>query len=230
MAERLRFPLGDRTVVHAAFTDRSDGDLAREVDPEVLRMRRSQVSPHPWTWLRQVHRATVLVVDEPGARAGEVGDAAVTTCARAVLSVQVADCAPVLMFAPTPQGAVLGAAHAGWRGLLGGVLGSTVEEMRGLGAERIEWLVGPCISAARYEFAERDLDRVAEALGPGVRSVTDSGSPALDIRAAVRGAMVAAGCGDPVVDTGACTTSPDHWSHRADGAPQRQVGAIWWEQ
>ncbi len=232
MALRRRYRRGPGTV-HTVFTDRGDGDLAilERDDPGYgeLAARRRAVVEHRWTWLRQVHGDRVVVVDAPGARAGEPADAAVSTVPAAVLSVQVADCAPVLLFSAAGDGVVVGAAHAGWRGLLAGVLGATVSAMAELGAGRIDWVLGPCISAAAYEFSESDLADIVEVLGPAVRSRTPSGAPALDLRAAVRSAMEAAGCGAPVEESPVCTTSTDHWSHRRSGDLERQVGAIHWE-
>lgn len=230
MVERLQFDIGDAAVVHTAFTDRTDGDMAHAVDAQHLDSRRSSVAPHPWTWLEQTHGNGVVVVEEPGDSAGSVADAAVTQCPGAVLSVQVADCAPVLMFSEVSGGAVVAAAHAGWRGLLEGVLGSTVDVMRQLGADDIDWLVGPCITAANYEFSNSDLAVLIDAFGPEVSAVTADGEPALDLRCAVRAAMARAGCGGPLKESRACTTSANHWSHRRSGDPQRQVGSIWWAQ
>lgn len=214
-------------MVHTAFTDRTDGDMAA-ADAQSLESRRSSVAPYPWTWLEQAHGHDVVVVEAPGDAAGSVADAAVTRCPEAVLSVQVADCAPVLMFSPVGDGAVVAAAHAGWRGLLGGVLGSTVEMMVHLGAGDISWLLGPCIAATNYEFSETDLAAIVDVFGPEVRSVTSDGSAALDLRSTVRSAMAGAGCGDPLEVSDVCTTSANHWSHRRSADAQRQVGAIWW--
>lgn len=228
VAERAQFPVGDAAVVHAAFTDRSDGDMARGVETPLLDSRRWSIAPHPWTWLEQTHGNGVVFVGEPGGAAGVVADAAVTLCPGAVLSVQVADCAPVLMFSAVRDAVVLGAAHAGWRGLLGGVLDSTVDAMSRLGAERIDWLLGPCISAASYEFSASDLAALTDAFGPAVGADTADGAPALDLRGSVRSAMTRAGCGDPLYESSTCTTSATHWSHRRSGDTERQVGAIWW--
>lgn len=231
MAERFcrRLPGGAR--VRGLFTDRTDGDLAVGGSPAELRMRRAALAPVPWTWLRQVHGSRVVTVDAPGAGAGQHADASVTGVASATLSVQVADCAPVLLYAPAPHGAVVAAAHAGWRGLVGGVLPSTVTAMRGLGATRVSWVLGPCISPTAYEFSAVDLEAVAAVLGEGVVSHTAEGRPALDVRAAVAASLSMAGT--EVGDVGPnppCTAgSPHHWSHRARGDSARQAGLIWWE-
>ena len=128
--------------------------------------------------------------------------------------------------------AVLGAAHAGWRGLEAGVLGATVRAMRDLGAGAIRAVLGPCISPGAYEFSGADLDRLCEVLGEEVRGVTDDGRPALDVPAAVHSSLLAEGV---VLDRGrvrpACTAASDRlWSHRRTADTARQAGVIWWEE
>ncbi|MGI9579503.1 MAG: laccase domain-containing protein [Microthrixaceae bacterium] len=234
MADRRSVVLDGRGVVRGVFTDRADGDFAigsgASTQPQLAR-RRAELAPLPWTWLEQVHGADVVLVGEPGEGAGRQADAAVTQCAAATLSVQVADCAPVLLFSPTGDGAVVAAAHAGWKGLLAGVIEATVAHMKEAGATDIGYWVGPCISPAAYEFAERDLDALASRFGDEVRGVTSDARPALDMRAAVDAAVKRAGVGNERSGPpSACTAlSESHWSHRRSSDLQRQVGAIWWE-
>ena len=170
-----------------------------------------------------MHGARVVTVMQPGEHVGEEADAAVTAVPGAVLAVQVADCAPVALVAD----GVLGVAHAGWRGLAAGVLPATVDAMRSLGAGHISATIGPCIRPGCYEFGAADLDAVAATLGEHVRGRTSSGAPALDVPAAVRASLAAAGV-DDVTDVGTCTAcSPDHWSHRSAGDPERQAVVAW---
>src|SRR6185295_2862413 len=110
------------------FTGRAEGDLRHDPD------RRPAVLDRPWSWLRQVHGDHVVVVDAPGAGAGEEGDGLVTADAGAALTVFTADCAPVAL---AGDGGVIGVAHAGWRGLLADVIPRTVERMRALGAGEV---------------------------------------------------------------------------------------------
>jgi YfiH family protein len=101
---------------------------------------------------RQVHSADVVTVTKPWAWAkSPTADAMVTKLRGVVLSLVTADCAPVLFV--DPDAAVIGAAHAGWRGALSGVLENTVMAMEALGAdrERVRAAVGPCIWEANYE-------------------------------------------------------------------------------
>ncbi len=111
--------------------------------------------------LHQVHGAEVVRVTEPwrpgeGARA----DAMATDRPGVALGIITADCAPVL-FADAEAG-VIGAAHAGWRGAVAGVLEATIAAMVGLGADarRIAAAVGPCIAQASYEVAADLRDAV----------------------------------------------------------------------
>jgi polyphenol oxidase len=100
----------------------------------------------------QVHSPTAVVVDRPWSRQQRPrADAIVTATPGIAVAVLTADCAPVL-FADAEAG-VVAAAHAGWRGALGGVLEATVAAMEGLGArrDRIAAAVGPCITQPAYE-------------------------------------------------------------------------------
>lgn len=178
------------------------------------------------TWLRQVHGADVVRVPGPGSRCGTEADGAVTTEPGATLSVITADCAPVLLGSPVAVAAV----HAGWRGLVAGVLTEAVGMLRSEGARDITAWLGPCIRARCYEFGAGDLDTVAGVLGDEVRAVTAWGTPALDVTAGVRAALASVGVTD-VVDDGVCTAcSPRHHSHRARGDRGRQVACIWLER
>jgi YfiH family protein len=103
----------------------------------------------------QIHSADVVVADEPWARGrGPKADGVVTTKPGLAIAISTADCVPVL-FADA-EAKVAGAAHAGWRGALSGVLEATLEQMERLGARRgqICASIGPAISQAAYEVGE----------------------------------------------------------------------------
>jgi len=213
------------TPVVVRFTGRAEGDLADPTgrDPVVTGRRRA-IADRPWTWLRQAHGARVVVVREPGDAAGEEADAAVSSHPGAVLAVFVADCAPVAF--ASPEG-VFGVAHAGWRGLLAGVVPATVDAMRRLGATGVRAALGPCVHAECYRFGASDLELVAGRLGGAVRARDHEGRPALDLQAAVRLAVEGAGA---VLDhdAGVCTAcSEGHWSWRARRDEARQAVAAW---
>jgi YfiH family protein len=111
--------------------------------------------------LKQVHGTGVVVVEEalPTEPLRE-GDAMVTRRPGLALGVVTADCAPVL-FADAGAG-VIGAAHAGWRGAVAGVLEATIEAMCVIGARRarIAAAIGPCIRQPSYEVAADLRDEV----------------------------------------------------------------------
>ena len=207
------------------FTGRRHGDMADPTgaDPVVAGRRRAIVD-RPWTVLRQVHGAEVIEVDRPGDGVGRPGDALVSRAGGVALAVLTADCAPVVFASPD---GVIGVAHAGWRGLVGGVVEATVVAMRELGATSIQAALGPCIRSECYTFGPADLDRAVARLGEAVRAVTADGAPALDIAAGVGVAVRRAGA-ELVADTGVCTAcSADHWSWRARADTARQATVVW---
>lgn len=118
-------------------------------------LRESAGLPGSPAWLKQVHGSAVADLDDQSlAGALLIGDAAVTSRLGVVCAIQTADCLPVLLAAG--DASAVGAAHAGWRGLAGGVLESCVHALRtratpGVGI--IAWL-GPAISAAHFEVGD----------------------------------------------------------------------------
>lgn len=211
------------------FSRRADGDLAPDA-PDVERRRRSLLArvggpDQPWNWLRQVHGARVLSVSAPGQHQGDEADALVTAAAMVPIAIQTADCGAVLF--SSPEG-VVGAAHAGWRGVLAGIVEATVEAMRLIGARRIEARLGPMIHPGCYEFGGGDLSRVVERFGPGVSSRTASGSAALDLPRAVEQAIVDAGARVAQHSPGCTACSPERWySHRARAEEGRMSAVTW---
>ncbi len=111
----------------------------------------------------QQHTATALYVDQawepPDAPAA---DGMVTDRPGLALGILTADCAPVLM--ADGEAGVIGAAHAGWRGALDGILGATIDLMieKGAARERINAAVGPCIAQSSYEVGAEFRDRFVE--------------------------------------------------------------------
>lgn len=164
-------------------------------------------------------------VDTPGARSGEDADASVTTVVGAPLAVFTADCASVAL---ASDDGVVAAVHAGWRGLVAGVIEATAARMRAHGATTLVAALGPCIHAECYEFAEDDLATVAARLGGEVRGRTTGGRAALDVPAAVRAALRRA---DAVLvhDEDACTACDGdrYYSHRARRDGERQAMVVW---
>ncbi|MBY8977333.1 peptidoglycan editing factor PgeF [Rhodobacteraceae bacterium NNCM2] len=106
--------------------------------------------------VNQVHSPKVVVATGAWEQKPDA-DAMVTTTPGVAIAVLAADCGPVI-FADREAG-VIGAAHAGWKGALTGVLEATVGAMRDLGARNISAVLGPCISQANYEVGPEFLDR-----------------------------------------------------------------------
>ncbi|MEX0664606.1 MAG: polyphenol oxidase family protein [Acidimicrobiia bacterium] len=174
--------------------------------------------PEQWWWLDQEHGRTAVVAAGPPPREGVVADAAVTTQTGVPLVVLTADCAPIALACDDAAGVV----HAGWQGLLAGVIEEAVATLRAIGSGEVQAALGPCIHPARYEFGPAELDRVIARLGPSVEARAASGSPALDLPAAVRLALERAGV-TAFTDVDVCTsTSSNHFSHRRDGETGRQ--------
>ncbi|MGH9033725.1 MAG: polyphenol oxidase family protein, partial [Acidimicrobiia bacterium] len=146
-------------------------------------------------------------------------DAAVTTETGRPLVVLTADCAPVALVSEHAVGAV----HAGWRGLVGGVIEAAVDVQRSVDDTPVRAVLGPCIHPERYAFGTAQLDAVVSRLGPAVQGRTIGGEPALDLRAGVRAALTAVGVTD-LTDVDVCTAaSPHHFSYRRDGVTGRQA-------
>jgi hypothetical protein len=174
--------------------------------------------PDGWWWLRQVHGTHVVHAAGAAPPEPPEADAVVTTEAGLPLVVLTADCAPIALASDSAVGAV----HAGWPGLLAGVVEAAVDKLRGLGSGPVRAVLGPCVHPERYEFGADDLARMVDRLGAAVASQTDAQTPALDVPAAVRAALGRAGV-DDVDDVDVCTSaSPDHFSHRRDGTTGRQ--------
>ena len=115
-------------------------------------MARLDLAPEALLTARQVHSARVEVVESAFDQSERpTADGFVTRTPGITLGILSADCAPVL-FADA-AGGVIGAAHAGWHGALGGVLEATVSAMAGLGAEAANTVaaIGPCIGKDSYE-------------------------------------------------------------------------------
>jgi YfiH family protein len=211
------------------FTGTLEGDLGHagawvERPTVEVEARRRAVLDRPWTWLRQVHGDRVVIVEEPGGGSGEEADAAVSRTPGVALAIFTADCAPVAF--ASAEG-VIGAAHAGWRGLVAGVLEQTVDAMRALGASHIEAALGPCIHPECYEFGAEDLGRVTARLGHGVRGRTAQGRPALNVPAAVRAAVTRVGVTLVSVDEACTACSSEHFSYRARKELARQAMVVW---
>ncbi len=160
--------LQEETGLLHGFFGMSDGKIADD-DPDLFAAQSEYVAKqmHIPTerliFLHQVHSAKVRPVGAKWAKQPAKADGMVTDRPGLALAIKTADCAPVLL--ADVQAGVIGAAHAGWRGALAGVLQQTVLHMTLLGAQRsrITAAIGPCIAQESYEvgedFAEKFLQQ-----------------------------------------------------------------------
>jgi polyphenol oxidase len=171
-------------------------------------------------WLRQVHGTHVVDLDRAGFK--PEGDAATTRVRNRVCAIKVADCMPVLLADET--GTVIGAAHAGWRGLSAGVLEATLEAMQVPGEKIIAWL-GPAIGPKVYEVGDevRAAFKEKDAFSP-----TRPGHWLLDLYAVARQRLRRRGV-ERIFGGGYCTYSDAarFYSYRRDGTSGRMAAYLW---
>jgi YfiH family protein len=207
-------------------------------DAETVRQNRAAVRamlPGVPAWISQVHG--VAVVDAAGVGLGQpvrVADASIATRPGVVCAVLTADCLPVL-FADL-GGTVVGAAHAGWRGLAAGVLGETVAAMRATGAGEITAWLGPAIGPAQFEVGGDVLESFLANAGAQSEQVRAAFAPfegrpgkyLADMNALAR-LMLARDGVTKVWGGDHCTASERNrfYSYRRDGVTGRQASLIW---
>jgi YfiH family protein len=197
------------------------------------RARLQALLPGRPAWISQVHGVEVVDAATVGPDLPvRVGDASIATESGLVCAILTADCLPVL-FADL-QGRVVGAAHAGWRGLAGGVLGTTIGAMRAAGAGEITAWMGPAIGPTAFEVGPDVLDSFTAAMpnaDVGSCFAPYPGRPGkylADMFSLAR--MMLARDGVTRVSGGErCTaTERDHfYSYRRDGVTGRQASLIW---
>ena len=185
--------------------------------------------------LYQVHGKAVVAVTAPIAdSARPQADAMVTATPGLALGILTADCAPVLL--ADPEARVIGAAHAGWKGALAGVLPATVAAMQALGAEpaRIIAAIGPCIARSSYEVDEGFRQRLVTADPAHDRFLTPGrpGHHQFDLEGFAMASLADAGL-RTIIATGIDTYADEaHWfsyrrtTHRAEPDYGRQLSLI----
>jgi hypothetical protein len=155
--------------VSEGFYGSLNGGIGSNDDPgnvaENRRRMAEQMGVAPANFLSawQIHSPDAVVATGPWAGERPRADAIVTRTEGLALGVTAADCGPILFVDPNAR--VIGAAHAGWKGALTGVLESTVEQMEKLGAERggIVAAIGPLIRQHSYEVGDEFVERFIEA-------------------------------------------------------------------
>jgi purine-nucleoside/S-methyl-5'-thioadenosine phosphorylase / adenosine deaminase len=231
--------------IRAAFTLRRGGvsrppfdrgNIAAHVgdDPQAVAgnrrsLRDSLALPAEPAWLEQVHGSRVIDLDRPSRGSLGPADAAVTRTPGRICAIQVADCLPVLLAAA--DGSVIGAAHAGWRGLAGGVLEATVRAMQTPGTKLLAWL-GPAISQAHFEVGDevRAAFLAADEGASAAFTANERGRWQCDLYALARRRLAALGVGT-LHGGGWCTYADAErfFSYRRDGRCGRMAALIWLE-
>jgi hypothetical protein len=182
--------------------------------------------------VHQVHGAAVVRAEagKPFDTSGKA-DAIVTADPARVVAVRVADCAPVLL--ASDNGRAVAAVHAGWRGVIAGVLITALQEMRGvadISPARCVAAIGPCIGPEAFEVGPEVLAEFVRVFGDRapVRRRQD-GKGTVDLRAALRLQLLAAGVPDKSIETtDRCTRrdADEFFSHRRENGVTGRMAAI----
>ncbi|MFE1600294.1 peptidoglycan editing factor PgeF [Methylobacterium sp. ID0610] len=185
--------------------------------------------------VHQIHSAECVIVEAPFAERPKA-DAMATRVPGLALGILTADCGPILF--ADPEARVVGAAHAGWKGALTGIVESTLDAMERLGAARgrVTAVLGPTIGAEAYEvgpeFRERFLDADPDNAALFAPSPGRADHHLFDLPGYITRRLVRAGTGT-VADLGLCTYGdPDRFfsyrrtTHRREADYGRLVSAI----
>ena len=204
------------------------GDEPRAVGENRRQLRGRLGLPVEPAWLTQVHGARVADLDAESSNGSlEPADGAVTRTADRVCAIQAADCMPVLF--ASAEGVAIGAAHAGWRGLAGGVLEAVVGAMRVPPESLFAWL-GPAIGQAHFEVGEevRAAFLAADPAAAAAFTANPRGRWQCDLYGLARRRLTALGVGQ--VYGGTWCTYADagrFFSYRRDGRCGRMAALIW---
>jgi YfiH family protein len=204
----------------------SSGDEAADVDENRRRLLAAAGAPAAPHWIRQVHGCDVVQMPDPVDT--PEADGAWTARPNRVCAVQAADCLPVLFC--DEQATVVAAAHAGWRGLAGGVLEATVAALPVPASSLMAWL-GPAIGPEAFEVGDEvraafvAIDAAASA---AFRASSGPGKHLADLFMLARQRLARAGVGR--VYGGGISTHADpqrFYSFRRDGRTGRMAALIW---
>jgi hypothetical protein len=180
-----------------------------------------------WSFLTQVHGSKNIEVKENGSVLGLEGDALFTAQERKVLTIQVADCVPIAL---TSNCGAIALIHAGWKGLLNGVIENASETLQKEFPGDQLAVVGPHIGVCCYEYGRQDLDSFIEMFGTSVAGVTNSLADSLDLMAIVRVILEKRGI-ELAYKDGSCTSCDSKfWSYRSSGTQKRQSLFAWIEK
>ncbi|MGB9252060.1 MAG: peptidoglycan editing factor PgeF [Mycobacterium sp.] len=201
-------------------------------DPAAVAANRNRLAaaiglgPDRVVWMSQVHGDHIEVVEGPRDTAFDDTDGLVTRTPRLALAVVTADCVPVLL--ADARAGVVAAVHAGRVGARDGVVARAVEAMRSGGAHvpDISVLLGPAVSGRNYEVPAAMADEV-EAVLPGSRTTTSTGTPGLDLRSGIACQLKALGVRAIDVDPRCTVEDVNLFSHRR-GAPTGRLASVVW--
>jgi YfiH family protein len=230
------------------------GDLPEAVAENRRRLALEAGLPTEPVWLAQVHGTSVIDLDAVHRDATGIGanpvntagdrelagravsaalgpaDAAFTRQAGRVCAILTADCLPVLL--TEESGGVVAAAHAGWRGLAGGVIEATVRALR-VPPERLMAWLGPAIGPKHFEVGAevREAMLNEDSGAEGAFTLNARGRFMADLGALVRRRLAALGVAR-IYGGGQCThaDAERYFSHRRDGVTGRQATLIWMER
>ena len=230
---RAAFSLRAGGVSSGAFESLNLGTHVADAPECVAENRRRLLAalslPEEPAWLDQVHGIDVVDLDRAGAAQRLEGDAAITRSAGRVCAIGVADCMPVLF--ARRDGAAIGAAHAGWRGLANGVLEATVSAIGREPSELIAWL-GPAIGAAHFEVGDevRRAFVTRDAQAAAAFSRNSRGRWQCDLYSLARLRLERLGL-HAITGGGWCTYADPQrfFSFRRDGRCGRMAALIWME-
>jgi len=216
------------------------GDAAANVAENRRRLLRAVGVAGPLYVARQVHGAAVVRVsagDDPAAVARVEADALITDDTGVAVGVFVADCIPALIV--DPRTGAVGAAHAGWRGTVAGVLPAVVRalvDQLGARPDDLRVVLGPAIGACCFEVGAEVVREFEAALGTAASSDVIRQSPRgvagkwhVDLKAANRVLLERAGVAADAIDTGADCTAHDRarfFSYRRDRESGQQMGVV----
>jgi YfiH family protein len=203
------------------------GDAPAHVAANRALVREKLKLPAEPAWLLQVHGCDVVSASGDDDRTPRRADAAVTSRSGRVCAVMTADCLPALFC--DEQGLVVAAAHAGWRGLLNGVLEATASRMQ-CPSERINVWLGPAIGPAAFAVGGEVRDAFCSHAGEAEEAFVmgEDGRWRADLYTLARQRLAAAGV--ERVSGGDCCTFSDRkrfFSYRRDGRTGRMASLIW---
>ena len=191
-----------------------DTALAVENNRKILKKLLSQISP---IFMNQVHGNEVIEVDS-NSNSPVTADALITRQAGLPLAVLCADCLPILI----KGSKIVGAIHAGRRGILNGIIAETISRMRALGGDNLVATIGPAICSRCYEV---DLPMYLDAISHDAELATNTETHCLDLKRAARSQLSFQGV--EVSDIEICTAHDSNFfSYRRDGITGRNVGVI----